>query len=212
MRAVDWAAWEPVYLEILRDLGYARAHDEAARDELDLLLLDRRAADVEALRALCVGRDVAVAGPHPTELPPGPLLAADAATWAFGRAAAIVTDLDGDVAAQAAANARGVPLFVHAHGDNRAALARVVPALSGPVQGTTQAAPRPPRVRNFGGFTDGDRACCLAAHLGASSLTLAGFDFARPVPKPGREPAVKARKLAWARRIVDGLGLPVRVL
>ncbi|MFA5860490.1 MAG: hypothetical protein WDA16_02220, partial [Candidatus Thermoplasmatota archaeon] len=78
----------------------------------------------------------------------------------------------------------------------------------GPVRGSTQAAPTG-RVQNWGGFTDGDRACCLAVALGATRLTLAGFDFDEPAPKPGRDPAVKARKLAWARRIIDGLGVPV---
>lgn len=209
---MDWATWEPTYREILADLGYARADDEAARDELHLLLERTRRVDLDALRAQLAGRDVAVAGPLASRLPPGPVLATDAATWAFERATAIVTDLDGDVAAQRAANARGVPLFVHAHGDNRPTLERVVPTLTGPVQGTTQAEPRPPRVEGFGGFTDGDRACCLAVALGARSLTLVGFDLDAPVRKAGREPAVKARKLAWARRIIGALGVPVRGL
>lgn len=210
---MDWAEWEPTYLEILDDFGYDRASDERARDELSTLLAGKPSVEMGALRERLHGRDVVIAGPHaPAALPDGPLLASDAASWAFGRAGAIITDLDGDIAAQVAANARGVPLFVHAHGDNRATLAHVVPTLEGPVQGTTQASPRLPRVANYGGFTDGDRACCLAAHLGARSLTLAGFDFDAAVAKPGRESAVKARKLAWARRIIDSLQIPVRML
>ena len=34
---------------------------------------------------------------------------------------------------------------------------------------------------------------------------LAGFDFDRPTPKPGRSPDDKRRKLAWARRILGSL-------
>lgn len=208
---MQWSAWAPTYQRILDDFGYDRAADEAARDELATLLVGRARVDLAALRAQLSGREVAVAGPHARPMPDAPLLATDAASWAFDKAVAIVTDLDGDVAAQARANARGVPLFVHAHGDNRATLARVVPTLTGRVQGTTQAEPADDII-NVGGFTDGDRACCLAAHLGASGLLLVGFDWDAPVAKPGRDPAMKRRKLAWARTIVGSLGLPVRML
>ena len=51
-----------------------------------------------------------------------------------------------------------------------------------------------------------------AAHLGATGLVLVGFDWDAPVEKPGRDPALKRRKLAWAREIVGSLGLPVRML
>lgn len=208
---MEWSAWEPTYTRILDDFGFDRAADEAARDELAKLLAGRPRPDLVGLRTRLAGREVAIAGPRQVLLPDIPVLATDAAFWAFDVAAAIVTDLDGDVAAQARANARGVPLFVHAHGDNRETLARVVPTLRGLVQGTTQAEPADD-IANFGGFTDGDRACCLAAHLGASGLALAGFDWDAPAPKPGRDPEVKRRKLRWARAIVDSLGLPVRML
>lgn len=208
---MQWSAWAPTYERILADFGYDRVADEAARDELSALLAGKPRPDLVAMRTRIAGREVAVAGPRPARVPDAPLLATDAATWAFDAAEAIVTDLDGDVDAQARASARGVPLFVHAHGDNRATLARVVPTLSGPVQGTTQAEPRG-EIADFGGFTDGDRACCLAAHLGASSLLLAGFDWDAPVSKTGRDPEVKRRKLRWAREIVASIGLPVRML
>jgi uncharacterized Rossmann fold enzyme len=47
-------------------------------------------------------------------------------------------------------------------------------------------------------------------HLGATGLALVGFDYDRPAAKAGRDPETKRRKLAWARRIVDGLGVPAR--
>jgi uncharacterized Rossmann fold enzyme len=103
----------------------------------------------------------------------------------------------------------GVPVFLHAHGDNRDAIRKHLPAFRGPLVGTTQARPRG-RVHNFGGFTDGDRACCIAVALGATSLALVGFDFDAPLAKAGRDLDVKRRKLAWARRIIDELGVPVR--
>lgn len=208
---MDWPAWAPTYRAILDDFGYSRADDGASRDALAARGAWCASADLEALAARVRGREVIVAGPRPSPLPEGPVFATDAASWAFERASCIVTDLDGDVDAQVAANARGVPVFLHAHGDNGPALARHAGRFGGPVQATTQAEPRGP-VRNFGGFTDGDRACCLAVHLGANALALAGFDFDEPWPKPGGDAATKKRKLAWARRIVDGLGVPVRAV
>ena len=213
MIALQWAEWEPTYTRILHDFGYDRKADEQARDLLSQLCERSPRVDLVALRDAIRGREVVIAGPTPTQVSPADrvLLATDAATWALADAIAIVTDLDGDVQAQLAANARGVPAFVHAHGDNVPALRRWVPLMRGPAQPTTQAAPVD-GVANYGGFTDGDRACCIAVELGAASLALAGFDFDEPAAKHGRDPAVKRRKLAWARRIIDGLGVPVRLL
>lgn len=215
---MDWAEWAPRYRDILADFGFSPQEDERARDELDALLADRLPADLDALRAALAGREAWVVGAAATPadlsaVPEGaPLLVADAAARValpLLRPLAVVTDLDGDVPIQVAANAAGVPLVVHAHGDNRPALREHVPRLRGPVLGTTQAEPRG-RVRCFGGFTDGDRACCLAVHLGATGLALVGFDYDHPARKEGRDPETKRRKLAWAKRIVEGLGVPVR--
>lgn len=199
--SLRWAEWEPTYARILADFGYDRKADEEARDLLATLARGRPRPILE------LAGEVAVAGPHRADLPrDATVIATDAATWAFPRAAAIVTDLDGDVQAQIHS---GAPLYVHAHGDNIPALRRWVPQMGGPIQPTTQAAPVA-GVENFGGFTDGDRAACIAVHHGATALALAGFDWDKPAAKPGRDPDVKRRKLAWARRIVEGLGVPVR--
>ncbi|HEX2022719.1 MAG TPA: hypothetical protein VHH36_08390 [Candidatus Thermoplasmatota archaeon] len=217
---MDPAAWRPWYEAIARDFGFDARADEAARDALDALLSTHEEPDLAAMADALRGREAWIVGAAATgddaaRIPAGAaVLVADAAAAVALPALpqpplAVVTDLDGDVAAQREANARGVPLFVHAHGDNLDALRREVPRLTGPVAGTTQVAPRG-RVRAFGGFTDGDRACCVAADLGASSLALVGFDYDAPVAKPGRDPAVKRRKLAWARRIVEGLDVPAR--
>jgi len=116
----------------------------------------------------------------------------------------IVTDLDGIVEDQVDLNDRGSVVFVHAHGDNQAAIKRHVPAFKGRLVGTCQCPP-PPSVFNFGGFTDGDRAACICAALGASSIVLRGFDFGAPSEKRGKRKEVKLRKLAWARKILEYL-------
>lgn len=116
----------------------------------------------------------------------------------------IVTDLDGIVEDQIEANGRGTVVFVHAHGDNMKALARYTGKFTGPLVGTCQCPP-PPGIFNFGGFTDGDRAACIAAELGAKRICLAGFDFERPSGKEGKSREVKLRKLRWAKVVLDVL-------
>lgn len=136
------------------------------------------------------------------------IVAADGATTALLEATlmpdVIVTDLDGRVEDQIDANARGSTVFVHAHGDNMAALRRWVDRFEGRVVGTCQGPPVQ-GVFNFGGFTDGDRAACIMHELGVRRMSLAGFDLERPSEKSGRSPKVKSRKLCWAQRILSRL-------
>lgn len=217
---MEWPAWAPTYRAILADFGWDEARDAQARDLLDALLEDALRLDLADLRARVAGREAFVVGGAATRedvlrIPAdAPVLVADAACPAVvpvRRPECIVTDLDGDAPLQVAASALGVPVLLHAHGDNQPALQRHARSFRGPVLGTTQTEPRG-RVVNLGGFTDGDRACCLAEHLGASGLALVGFDWARPAAKPGADPDVKRRKLAWARRIIEDLELPVRII
>lgn len=213
---MDWPAWEPLYEQVLADFGFSRKADREAARVLDELLSGKRLAKDRELRRLFEDRQAIIAGPAmakalPTE---GALVACDAAVplvAAHGRhPEAIVTDLDGAVEAQVKANACCSLAVIHAHGDNVAALRAWVPQFQGALLGTCQGEPLG-ALRNYGGFTDGDRACALAAHYGATKLVLVGWDFDHPVAKPGKDPAVKARKLAWARRLIDGLGVPVEL-
>ncbi|HIH01095.1 TPA: DUF115 domain-containing protein [Thermoplasmata archaeon] len=138
----------------------------------------------------------------------GYLFAADGATSTLIRAGlrprVIVTDLDGDVDDQVRANVEGSVVFVHAHGDNMDAVREHVPRFRGDLVCTCQCPPVE-GVVNFGGFTDGDRAACVASALGAHAVRLLGFDFEHPSEKPGRLPEVKAKKLAWAKHILSML-------
>ena len=114
----------------------------------------------------------------------------------------IVTDLDGIVEDQISLNSDGAVTFIHAHGDNQTALDRYVGRFIGPVVGTCQCPP-PTGMYNLGGFTDGDRAACICAELGAKDILLAGFDFDSPSNKVGKSMDVKKRKLRWAKAILD---------
>jgi hypothetical protein len=147
----------------------------------------------------------------------GFIVAADGATTALADAGirpnVIVTDLDGRVEDQLECSRQGSFVFVHAHGDNMRALERYAGRFLGSVMGTCQCEPVPGIV-NFGGFTDGDRAACISAELGAAKILLCGFDFERPGTKSGKRPDIKLRKLRWARLILQILqddGIDVRM-
>lgn len=205
---MEFREWEPHYLQILQEFGFSRQEDEEAARLLDALLPQERmhpATLGERLR----GQVVTVLGNAPTlsdelDLVEGPLLSADEALSVALEAGLqpdiVVTDLDGRVEDQLRAHREGTVAVVHAHGDNREALERWAPQFSGRTVATTQAAPFP-GVYNFGGFTDGDRAVCLADHFAAGEIRLLGFDFDRPNPKDAPV-EVKRRKLAWAQRLI----------
>lgn len=214
---MDWAEWEPLYAEVLDDFGFSRRADEEAARLLEGLLHGKRRARDRDLRRVFEDREVVVAGPALEEAPPrtGALVAAGAATTELMRHGrhpdVIVTDLDGPVEDQVRANACCSIAVLHAHGDNMPALQRWAPQFQGLVLGTCQCEPIG-GLLNVGGFTDGDRACFLAAHHGAERIVLAGFDFDHPMPKEGRDPEVKRRKLAWARKLLGMLDVPVEGL
>jgi uncharacterized Rossmann fold enzyme len=217
---MNFEEWEPVYERILADFDFARAADERARDELAALLTDEHPLGLDSLDV--TGETVAVAGA-------GPNLETEAATAAradsvFAASTAadrlrdvgvavdwMVTDLDKNPETVRSLTESGVPVAVHAHGDNIPAVREHVPTFAcESVLPTTQAAPADPVV-NPGGFTDGDRAAFLADHLGADALVFPGWDFDDPTVSP-----TKRRKLLWAERLLAWLeqrrGEPFAVL
>ena len=209
---MEFDEWEPVYEAILREFGYDRADDERARNLLASLL--ESAAD-PAVLSIDPDATVAVAGAGPSLESERALERARAADVVIAASTAadtlashgldvdcMVTDLDKNPETVVRLTERGVPVAVHAHGDNLAAIRDVVPDCdAASVLPTTQAAPRGP-VRNYGGFTDGDRAAFLADQLGASKLAFVGWDFDDPTAGP-----VKAHKLEWAERLLYWLEL-----
>jgi len=205
---MKFATWEPVYAAILEDFGYDRAADERSRDRLAELA---EPFDEGRLTSLFEGRHVAVAGGAPSladelslvdaaDVVVAASTAADVLLAAGSAVDCLVTDLDKNPETGVELSRSGVPVAVHAHGDNLPAVERWVPRHHlANVLPTTQAAPVGP-VRNVGGFTDGDRAAFLADGFGAASLTFPGWDFEDPTVD-----SVKARKLAWAERLLAWL-------
>ena len=200
--------WNPVYGAILADFGYDRAADERARDRLARLVDGHGSL---AVSDIDLSGTVAICGAAPT-LPSelDRVRRADCVVAASSAASVcleagidvdcVVTDLDKTPGTAKTLSERGVPVAVHAHGDNVEAIEEHVPAFEiGSVLPTTQAAPSPPVV-NPGGFTDGDRAAFLADCCGADRLIFAGWDFDDPAVTPE-----KAEKLRWAERLLRWL-------
>ncbi len=203
---MNFEAWEPHYREILEYFGFDRAADEEAA-RLLASLLDRD--NLLSLVTLTDGNEVTVCGNAPClkkglKKIKGVVFAADAAADVLEdngiRPDAVFTDLDGATDRLIDMNREGTIVVVHAHGDNIPLLKHWVPRFPGKVVGTTQAAPLP-HVHNFGGFTDGDRAVFAADELGASSITLAGFDLDDKDVDP-----MKRGKLHWARKLLALIG------
>ncbi|MEW5937224.1 MAG: 6-hydroxymethylpterin diphosphokinase MptE-like protein [Candidatus Thermoplasmatota archaeon] len=208
-QVMNYDAWRPIYEEIVREFGFDAAEDRRAAALLSSLLSQSRVLSKEALATMLRGREVCVIGGgvklEDLSLINEISIAADGAVGILMKHGVvpevIVTDLDGDVEAQVAANEKGSLAIIHAHGDNIELLKRWVPRFSGSVMGTTQTAPMS-NMHNFGGFTDGDRAVLLADEMGARSISLVGFDFEHPAPKGCQDPDLKRRKLRWAARLV----------
>ena len=209
---MKWSEWQPLYNEIVSELGLNPEDDRKATQILSSILAGRNSKPLLGkLRMMIKGRIVIVCGAGPSleshleritqEVPIDRLsfIAADGATSALLnggiQADIIVTDLDGDLDDIVTATNKGAVSVVHAHGDNIPAVEKYVPILK-TVLGSTQVEPLP-NVFLWGGFTDGDRACYLATHYEPSKLILAGMDFGNIVgrwSKPGYINHMRATK------------------
>ncbi|MEA3137777.1 MAG: 2-amino-4-hydroxy-6-hydroxymethyldihydropteridine diphosphokinase [Thermoplasmata archaeon] len=213
---MEWMAWAPTMAAIRAEFGYDPEPDREAAHALHKLV-----PATNRMRDLGVEvrnrRDVVIAGcglglgKAKADLFLGKaVVAADGATERLRELGVVprivVTDLDGKPEALEWAAAQGSRMAVHAHGDNRKAIAELVPRLGPQVYGTHQLEPAPglEPMKNVGGFTDGDRAVLLCEHLGARAALLVGFEMDQPPSKYSHEwdPKTKPRKLAWAEKIV----------
>ncbi len=117
----------------------------------------------------------------------------------------VVTDLDGDKRALMEASNLDAVMVVHAHGDNIPKLKEMVPQLKEVIP-TTQIPPFG-KLKNFGGFTDGDRAVFLAEKFQAKLIILAGMDFGSEVGKYSGQYSQekKMKKLKIGKALIEDL-------
>ncbi|MBR6037416.1 MAG: DUF115 domain-containing protein [Candidatus Methanomethylophilaceae archaeon] len=212
-----FSEWEPVYERILSDMGYSREDDEycvrvliSATLGSDLVSDDEAGSRVGPVctvfgNAASLEDDVRRLGVEGTKVASGSSVSRLLRIGVFPDV--VVTDLDGDIDAQLEASRGGALTLIHAHGDNADLVRSYAGLFKGPVALTTQSVPRD-IVYDFGGFTDGDRAVCFVRHFGCRRILLPGFDYSTPYPKPGSDVAVKARKLRWAKEIIEGMNPP----
>jgi len=204
---MQFSDWEPIYEQILAEFGYPRSGDERARGIL-AELVDGQQFDVDGWSL--AGDRVAIAGGAPSLATAEELSMARNADAVIAASTAadvlfeagitvdcMVTDIDKNPETARQLTERGVPVAVHAHGDNSDLLREYLPTYEhSAVIPTTQAAPTE-TVRNFGGFTDGDRAAYLADYCGADELVFPGWEFSDPAVEPE-----KRKKLRWAARLL----------
>lgn len=194
--------WERFYREILDEFGYDREKDRRSAQVLSRHLENSAMDEL----TLLTDESITVVGDAPSLEPsrvPGEatVVSADGASERLAEAGVnsdvVVTDLDGAPSHAAETSHEGTVVVVHAHGDNIDAVERWLPEFdTSNVVGTTQADPRRfGMLKNYGGFTDGDRAVFLADEFGADEIGLLGFDFEEATGE-------KLEKLRWARRLI----------
>lgn len=179
------------YPRISEALNYQITRDEESRDVLSRLLTNKGNQSLEfvqrtinrkrvvmfgagpSLESDLAGLDDFVRNKSPT------IIAADGAADALYKAgispSIIVSDLDSCSIGSLKRNSREGCVFAHSHGDNMPLVEKVIPELAN-VLGTTQVS-SVENVTNFGGLTDGDRACFIASYFLPSSIIIAGMDF-----------------------------------
>jgi len=167
--------------------------DAEATQVADKLMRGRLPA-IEDLEKTIEGKDVVVFGAGPSlehqivnlEKDERVLICADGTVSALLKKDIVpdvnATDLDGNIDDILRANRLGTITVIHAHGHNIEKLKEFVPRFKGKIVMTTQNAPTR-NVKNFFGFTDGDRAVALARYFRAREIELLGFDFGDVVGK-----------------------------
>ncbi|MFH0957606.1 MAG: 6-hydroxymethylpterin diphosphokinase MptE-like protein [Pseudomonadota bacterium] len=214
------------YAEIKGKLDLNFGSDEKARDVLDSLVED---GDYRIIGELVGDKIVFIFGCGPSLerdverlcerglLEDTVLIAADGAVKALLEKKVVpnicVTDLDGNKKALMEASKKGCIMVIHAHGDNIQKLNKILPKLQGKKLGTTQVKPTR-KIRNFGGFTDGNRAVYLAVKFKPKKIVLFGMDFGNKIGKYSgkrKNKELRIRKLEVGRTLLEELAGKTRI-
>lgn len=208
--------WVTKYSEIRKEFGYQKDLDLESAILLNLIL---KKYSTNKLESKIRGKIVFVIGAGPSLLDALPylkkykvtIIAADSAVKPLLENGItpdiVVTDLDGDEFSLKKVGKTRCVMVVHAHGDNIAKLPLVSNFKN--CLGTTQTSPVG-KIKNFGGFTDGDRCVFLASYFNAKKIILFGMDFGTRIGKYSKtkksEKQIKIKKLKMAKELLEWLG------
>ena len=183
--------WKKKYHEILKELNYSEKKDKESSIVLNSIL--KKTNINKKIISLIKGKTVFVIGSGPSLASAIPKLknykkivkiAADSSIKPLVTNGIIpdiiVTDLDGDMKTLEKIGKTNSIFVVHAHGDNIEKL-DIVKKFKNCI-GTTQSTPFD-KIKNYGGFTDGDRGVFLANHFQAKRIILLGMDFGDQIGK-----------------------------
>ncbi|MFZ1077903.1 MAG: 6-hydroxymethylpterin diphosphokinase MptE-like protein [Nitrosotalea sp.] len=209
--------WEQKYREILREFNFDKKDDTFAANLLNLLVrtrvpLNKLEREIKNKVVFVIGAGPSLSSSIPSikKFKKATKIVADGATRALIengiRPDIVVTDLDGNLEYLKKASKMNAIMVVHSHGDNIGILP--IASLFRNCIGTTEGRPFD-KIRNFGGFTDGDRCVFLARYFGAKRIILFGMDFGYKIGMYSKEGkynrAVKLQKLRKARSLLEWL-------
>jgi len=198
---LNYERWEPIYKEIINDFKYS---EELDRKSAEILSKIRGSDGSEPLNKI-KGEIVEVIGPFAEDVGDNYIVSAGSAVSKLEsiniKPDLMVSDLDGNTKLQLDLNLDGVPMVMHAHGDNIQTIKNWAPKFKGHVISTCQCKP-PEGIYNFGGFTDGDRAVFISDHFKAKKIILNGWDFKKPSSKDV-DLKMKKKKLKWAEKLIN---------
>lgn len=211
------AGWDRKYSEIIREFGYNKQQDYKSAILLNFIL--KNPIPLKKLKKIISKKSVFVIGAGPSisssmsylkKFPKISKIVADSAAKPLLenkiKFDILVTDLDGDEETLKKINKTNSMFVVHAHGDNIAKL-QIVEKFEN-CFGTTQTKPFR-KIRNFGGFTDGDRCVFLANYFGAKNIILFGMDFGKTIGRFSKtkkyERKTKLKKLYRGKKLLEWL-------
>jgi 2-amino-4-hydroxy-6-hydroxymethyldihydropteridine diphosphokinase len=209
--------WHKKYQDILNEFDYDRLREIRSANILDSILKTR--FELNRLERKIKNKTIFVVGAGPSLSHSLPYLkkfrnftkiVADGATQVLIENKItpdiVVTDLDGNMEFLKKSSDLKSIMVVHAHGDNINRLPYVTSFKS--CLGTTEDKPFG-KIRNFGGFTDGDRCVFLANHFGASRIVLFGMDFGIHIGKYSKvgkyNKSLKLKKLRKGKLLLEWL-------
>ena len=207
--------WKTKFKEIRKEFGYREKDDFLSAKKLNSLLEKRFSK--KQLQEKITDKTVFIIGAGPSlsksltyikKCKNVTKIVADGAVEALSKKDIkpdiLVTDLDGDLNSIRKIGRTKIPIIVHAHGDNHDKL-EIVKEFAN-VVGTTQTEEFG-KMKNFGGFTDGDRCVFLAEFFKAKKIVLVGMDFGQEIGKYSKHKVInrkmKIKKLKFGKKILE---------